>query len=406
MRIQENTLAEIRALIARLKSVENGFYTARLKDIEPEDVRTVKDFLAIPFTDKGDLRSAYPLGLTAVPMREIVRVHASSGTTGAPVVIPYTHKDISDWANMMAKCLSIAGIGPDDRIQIATGFGMWTAGSGFQTGIERLGALAIPMGPGNTERQLRFLIDMEATVLCATSSYALQLAEEAHRRGLHNQLKLKKALIGAEHWTQKMGDQIAELLGVEIYDLYGLTEIYGPGTGISCAQHNGMHMLDDMLLFEVVDPHTGRPVPDGETGELVITTLYKEGAPLLRYRTHDLTRVVPGECPCGLKYPRLERILGRTDDMVKFRGVNIFPGQIDELLRGIDGANGEYQFLLSHENQRDMALLRLEAENDPGDVQTRFRSLIGVTVNVEIVPIGTLPRSEKKTRRIFDSRGC
>ena len=174
--------------------------------------------------------------------------------------------------------------------------------------------MAIPAGPGNTERQLRFLIDMEATVLCATASYALQLGEEAQKRGLLDQLRLKKAIIGAEHWTQKTGEQIANLLGVEIYDMYGLTEIYGPGTGVSCAEHDGMHMLDEMLLYEVIDPHTLRPVPDGETGELVITTLFKEGAPLLRYRTHDLTRVVPGECPCGLRYPRLERILGRTDE--------------------------------------------------------------------------------------------
>ncbi len=405
MRVHEETLAHVRALVARLQAVPNGFYVSRLAGIHPEDIRTEEDFLSLPFTDKNDLRSAYPLGLAAVPPREIVRVHASSGTTGAPVVIPYTKKDIADWADMMARSLAIAGVGPDDRLQIATGFGMWTAGSGFQTGIERLGAMAIPAGPGNTARQLRFLIDMEATVLCATASYALQLGEEAQKRGLLDQLRLKKAIIGAEHWTQKTGEQIANLLGVEIYDMYGLTEIYGPGTGVSCAEHDGMHMLDEMLLYEVIDPHTLRPVPDGETGELVITTLFKEGAPLLRYRTHDLTRVVPGECPCGLRYPRLERILGRTDDMVKYHGVNIFPGQIDELLRGVEGANGEYQLHLRHENQRDSALLRLESISDPGDISARFRSLIGVSIDVEVVPLGSLPRSEKKTRRIFDFRG-
>mgnify|MGYP002590115674 CR=1 FL=1 len=312
MRVHEETLAHVRALVARLQAVPNGFYVSRLAGIHPEDIRTEEDFLSLPFTDKNDLRSAYPLGLAAVPPREIVRVHASSGTTGAPVVIPYTKKDIADWADMMARSLAIAGVGPDDRLQIATGFGMWTAGSGFQTGIERLGAMAIPAGPGNTARQLRFLIDMEATVLCATASYALQLGEEAQKRGLLDQLRLKKAIIGAEHWTQKTGEQIANLLGVEIYDMYGLTEIYGPGTGVSCAEHDGMHMLDEMLLYEVIDPHTLRPVPDGETGELVITTLFKEGAPLLRYRTGDYTRFLP-PCPCGGVTRRIDRVSRRGE---------------------------------------------------------------------------------------------
>lgn len=246
---------------------------------------------------------------------------------------------------------------------------------------------------------------MEATVLCATASYALQLGEEAQKRGLLDQLRLKKAIIGAEHWTQKTGEQIANLLGVEIYDMYGLTEIYGPGTGVSCAEHDGMHMLDEMLLYEVIDPHTLRPVPDGETGELVITTLFKEGAPLLRYRTHDLTRVVPGECPCGLRYPRQERILGPHGRYGEIPRSKHFPRPNRRVAARRGRGERRIPAHLRHENQRDSALLRLESISDPGDISARFRSLIGVSIDVEVVPLGSLPRSEKKTRRIFDFRG-
>ena len=257
MRVHEETLAHVRALVARLQAVPNGFYVSRLAGIHPEDIRTEEDFLSLPFTDKNDLRSAYPLGAGRRSPREIVRVHASSGTTGAPVVIPYTKKDIADWADMMARSPGHRGRRPGRPP--ADRHGVLACGRqvpGFQTGIESLGAMAIPAGPGNTERQLRFLIDMEATVLCATASYALQLGEEAQKRGLLDQLRLKRRSSAQNIGRRKPVSRSPNLLGVEIYDMYGLTEIYGPGTGVSCAEHDGMHMLDEMLLYEVIDPHT------------------------------------------------------------------------------------------------------------------------------------------------------
>ena len=241
------------------------------------------------------------------------------------MIIPYTQKDVDDWAMMFARCYQMAGVTPLDRIHITPGYGLWTAGIGFQAGAEKLGAMAVPMGPGNTEKQLRMMIDMETTVLCATSSYALLLAEEVERRNLYDQIKLKIGVIGSERWGEKMRRRIADTLHIKLYDIYGLTEIYGPGIGISCDAEDGMHIWDDYLYIEVVDPVTGVPVPDGTVGELVITTLKKQGAPLIRYRTHDLTRIIPGDCACGSRYPRIGTIIGRTDDMVKVQGRQHFP---------------------------------------------------------------------------------
>ena len=369
-----------------------------------------EDFENLPFTWKGDLREAYPLGLQAVPDEAIVRIHSSSGTTGTPVIIPYTRQDVEDWAIMFARCYDTAGLTNLDRVQITPGYGLWTAGIGFQAGAERLGAMVIPMGPGNTDKQLRMMQDLKSTVLCATSSYALLLTEEITKRGLKDQIFLKKGIIGSERWGEKMRRRIASELGVMLYDIYGLTEIYGPGIGISCDFETGIHFWDDYLYFEIIDPHTGRVLPDGEVGELVITTLKKEGAPIIRYRTHDLTRMVPGECPCGSSYPRIGTILGRTDDMVKVKGVNIFPSQIDELLKGIDGASSEYQVMIDHMNGKDIVTLFVEKEADADSEQLAiiiehlFKTRIGITVIVKPVGIGDLPRSEKKSTRIYDNR--
>ena len=241
---------------------------------------------------------------------------------------------------------SIAGITNRDRIQITPGYGLWTAGIGFQLGAEKLGAMTVPMGPGNTDKQIKFMEDMGSTVLCATSSYALLLAEEIEKRGVKKKIKLKKGVIGSERWGEKMRNRISNELGVELYDIYGLTEVYGPGIAINCKYDTGMHYFDDYLYFEIIDPKTGEVLPDGELGELVITTLQKEGAPLIRYRTHDLTRIVPGNCPCGRSYPRIDVILGRTDDMVKVKGVNIFPGQIEDILKELADASSEYQVFI------------------------------------------------------------
>jgi len=396
----------------QLKDIKerSSFYSRKFEGIDTASMSTQEEFETLPFTDKGDLREAYPLGLAAVPERDIVRIHSSSGTTGTPVIIPYTARDVEDWAVMFERCYRMAGITEDDRIQITPGYGLWTAGIGFQAGCERLGAMAIPMGPGNTEKQLRMMEDLGTTVLTATSSYALLLAEEIKRRGIRDRLKLRKGVIGSERWGEKMREEIASDLGVQFYDIYGLTEIYGPGIGISCDYRNGIHMWDDYLYFEIIDPKTGETVPDGTVGELVITTLRKEGAPLIRYRTHDLTRIIPGECPCGSRFPRIDIIVGRTDDMVKVKGVNIFPSQIEELLTGIDGASSEYQFMLDHVNGKVICTLFVDANDGANryeleiEIQNAFKSKIGISVNVKPVNIGELPRSEKKSTRVFDNR--
>lgn len=412
MKMKEETLRDIRRQIKRVKAA-GGFYYEKLIGIEPDDIKTREDFEKLPFSEKADLRDAYPLGLSAVPEDEIVRIHSSSGTTGTPVIVPYTKKDVEDWAELFKRCYEIAGVTPRDRIHITPGYGLWTAGIGFQLGAEKLGAMTIPMGPGNTDKQLRFMQDMKSTVLCATSSYALLLAEEIEKRGIKDKIYLKKGIIGSERWGEKMRARIADELGVELYDIYGLTEVYGPGIAINCEYNTGMHYFDDYLYFEIVDPKTGKVLPDGELGELVITTLKKEGAPLIRYRTHDLTRIVPDYvlCPCGRKYPRIDVILGRTDDMVKVKGVNIFPGQIDEILKAIPSASSEYQVFIDHENGRDRMTVFVETDIDEDkkkdferELKEEFKSKINVGIVPKAVAIGDLPRSEKKSTRIFDYR--
>ena len=390
----------------------DSYYGKMYREAGITEIKSEEDFYKIPFTDKQDLRNAYPLGIQAVPDEEVVRIHSSSGTTGKPVIIPYTKKDVEDWAIMFERCYRLAGITEKDRIHITPAYGLWTAGVGFQAGCERLGAMAIPMGPGNTEKQIQMMIDLKSTVLCATSSYALLLSEEINKRGIRDQIHLKKGVIGSERWSDKMRQTIKEGLGIELYDIYGLTEIYGPGIGINCPGETAMHCFDDYLYIEIINPETGENVPDGEEGEIVITTLVKEGAPLLRFRTHDLSRIVPGECKCGCKYPRLDTIKGRSDDMFKIHGVNMFPALVEEMLAKVDGATSEYRVTLARDddNNKDVFLLTVEGEgrvsfeNMAKEISYAFKTYVGATPKVTIVPIGTLPRSEKKTRRVTDLR--
>jgi len=390
----------------------DSYYGRKYREMGLTEINSVEDFYKIPFTDKQDLRNAYPLGIQAVPDEEVVRIHSSSGTTGKPVIIPYTKKDVEDWAIMFERCYRLAGITNKDRIHITPAYGLWTAGVGFQAGCERLGAMAIPMGPGNTEKQIQMMMDLESTVLCATSSYALLLSEEINKRGIRDKIHLKKGVIGSERWSDKMRQTIREGLGIELYDIYGLTEIYGPGIGINCPGETAMHCFDDYLYIEIINPETGENVPDGEEGEIVITTLVKEGAPLLRFRTHDLSRIVPGECKCGCKYPRLDIIKGRSDDMFKIHGVNMFPALVEEMLAKVDGATSEYRVTLAHEDDKnkDVFLLTVEGEgrvsfeNMAKEITGVFKTYVGVTPRVTVVPIGTLPRSEKKTKRVTDYR--
>ena len=395
----------IRALVKA-----GSFYGKKLEEAGITHVDSPEDFTKLPFSEKKDLRDAYPLGLMTAPEEEIVRIHSSSGTTGTPVVIPYTAKDVDDWGEMFKRCYETAGITNMDRIQITPGYGLWTAGIGFQNGCEKLGAMAVPMGPGNTDKQLEMMQSLKSTVLCSTSSYALLLAEEIEKRGIRDKIHLKKGVIGSERWSQKMRDRIANELGIELFDIYGLTEIYGPGIGINCPGETAMHYWDDYLYLEIIDPKTGENVPDGEMGEIVITTLVKEGAPLIRYRTHDLSRIVPGKCKCGRCYPRIDTIMGRTDDMMKIKGVNVFPSQIEEILSTFSEISSEYQIRISHLDGKDTMRIYVESTGDVDfdslgkRISEKVKSRIGFTPIVKVVEVGVLPRSMKKTARVIDER--
>ena len=409
MKMKESQFLLIKQQLKKLTNMD-CFYKEKLKGIDVDKIESQEDFEKLPFTWKGDLREAYPLGLQAVPDEEIVRIHSSSGTTGTPVIIPYTQQDVTDWAEMFKRCYEFAGITNKDRIHITPGYGLWTAGIGFQLGAERLGAMTIPMGPGNTDKQLKMMTDLKSTVLCATSSYALLLAEEIARREIKDKIYLKKGIIGSERWGTKMRNRIADELGVELYDIYGLTEIYGPGIAINCQKQGAMHYWDDYIYLEIVDPKTGEVLPDGEIGEICITTLRKQGAPLIRYRTHDLSRIVTGDCPCGSQYPRIDTLIGRTDDMVKVKGCNIFPSQIDDLLSKIDGASSEYQVMVDHIFGKDVLTLFVEVKQGVFKeyishvIEEEFKHKIGMTPVVKCVDMGDLPRSEKKSTRVFDNR--
>jgi phenylacetate-CoA ligase len=384
------------------------FFRERIPD--PAAIRTVEDLRRLPLTTKEELRAAYPFGWTCVPLEQVVRIHASTGTTGKRVIASYTRRDLEDWAAMFKRCYEFAGVGPADRVQVTPGYGLWTAGVGFQAGVELLGAMAVPTGPGNLDLQFEFMIDFETTVICATSSFGLLMAEEAKRRGVRDRLRLRVGIFGSERWGDGMRQRITELLGIDCYDIYGLTELYGPGTGIDCARHTGIHYWDDYYVVEIVDPETGRALPDGEEGEVVLTTLRKEAMPLVRYRTRDLSRIVPGDCPCGSRHPRLARLTGRSDDMFKVRGVQVYPAQIDAVLVRVPECGSEYQVRITRAGGRDVLLVRVEAADDrwpdtlQREVAERLHTALGVRPDVEVVAPATLPRSERKTRRVFDER--
>ncbi|MGN1281751.1 MAG: phenylacetate--CoA ligase family protein [Succinivibrio sp.] len=411
MLLNEKQLELVDRQIKRLVKGDS-FYGRKYRELGITGCSCQEDFDRIPFSSKDDLRYSYPLGIQAVEDKDVVRIHSSSGTTGRPVIIPYTKKDVDDWATMFARCYQTAGITNLDRIQITPGYGLWTAGIGFQAGCEKLGAMAVPMGPGNTDKQLQMMMDLKSTVLCATSSYALLLSEEISKRGLREQIFLKKGVIGSERWSEKMRSTIRRNLGIDLYDIYGLTEIYGPGIGISCDANEGMHYWDDYIYIEIIDPVSGKRVEDGESGEIVITTLVKEGAPLLRFRTHDLSRIIPGQCSCGSPYPRLDVIQGRSDDMFKIHGVNLFPSQIEALLGMVDGVGSEYRIILARDSDthKDVLHISVEAEGRVDFMETAksisriAKSRLGVTPKVAVVPVGTLSRSEKKTKRVEDQR--
>jgi phenylacetate-CoA ligase len=394
------------------------FYRARLDElgIAPGDITDLSDLTKLPFTTAYDLQACYPLPLLSVPEERVVRIHGSSGTTGKRKILTYTQKDIDDWANMFARCYELAGLTLLDRVQICVGYGLWTAGAGFQLGCERFGAMALPVGPGMLDIQLQLLTDLGTTCLCSTASMALLLGEEVEKQDLRGKLKLKRSIFGAEAHTRRMRQRFEEALGLEhSFDISGMTEIYGPGAGIECEAHQGIHYWADMYILEIIDPETLLPVPPGELGEMVITSLKKEASPLIRYRTRDMTRLIPGACPCGCAMPRHERIQGRSDDMIIFRGVNIYPGQVAAVLEKHAELNSEYQIELSRVDGLDHMVVRVEKRpgaavdavhdgNLASAVAEDIRSQILVRSRVDVLEPGTLPRSFAKTKRVIDSR--
>lgn len=395
----------------------SAFYRERLTQagVSPQDIRSLDDLRRLPFTMADDLKQGYPFPLLSVPVDEVVRVHASSGTTGKRKVLTYTQKDIDDWVHFFARCYEMAGLTVADRVQIAVGYGIWTAGAGFQLGCERFGAMAVPAGPGNVDMQCQFLVDLESTVMACTASMGLLMAEEIHRRGIQNKIKLKKMIFGSERSSDAMRARIQDMLGLtDLYDIPGMTELYGPGTGLECSRHAGIHYWADYYILEILDPATLEPVAPGEIGEMVVTTLCKEAAPLIRYRTRDLTRLIEDPCACGNILPRHDRILGRSDDMVIYRAVNIYPGQIDEVLSGVSEANCEYQVHLDRRDDgKDYMTIRLECCDgyDPAkkpelarQVADQVKKQIMVSCEVDVVDYCSLPRSERKSKRFFDNR--
>jgi len=393
------------------------FYRERLDSagVHPDQVRSLDDLRRLPCLSAQDLQDDYPFPLRSVPFERICRIHASSGTTGKRKVLAYTRKDLDDWANMFARCYEMAGLSLLDRVQIAVGYGLWTAGVGFQAGCERFGAMAVPVGPANTEIHCQMLVDMQSTVFCSTASMALLIAEEIERRGIQKQLALKKMIFGAERHSLRMRQRVREITGVdELFDIPGLTELYGPGSGLECIAHQGIHYWADYYILEILDPDTLEPMPPGEAGEMVVTTLRKEAAPLIRYRTRDLTRLIPEPCPCGNPLPRHDHLVGRSDDMFIFRAVNIYPSQIDHVLSQLPQVGSEYQVYLYHrEDGRDMMLLKVErigGESPDADrqladlISSEIRSKLLVRPQVQLVDYGSLPRTERKSKRVFDQR--
>lgn len=395
------------------------FYRAKMRELEIswKDINSLEDVRKLPLTTKDDLRDNYPFGLFAVPTREIVRIHASSGTTGQPTVVGYTQDDIEVWSELVARALVSAMADPSDIVQVAYGYGLFTGGLGLHYGVEKLGGSVIPISGGNTKRQIRMMVDLGTTVLCCTPSYALFMAETADEMGVDfKQLKLKSGIFGAEPWSDRMRDKIERLLNLAAFDIYGLSEVMGPGVSIECEQKNGLHIFEDAFLAEIIDPTTGEALPMGEQGELVFTTINKQGMPLLRYRTRDIT-ILDGEpCACGRTHVRMKRVRGRTDDMLIIRGVNVFPSQIETVLMEIEGISPHYQIIVDRLGGLDIIEVQVEVSEDMFSdriqgleewqelIQTEIESYLGIGIKVVLVEPRSIARSEGKAVRVIDNR--
>ena len=388
------------------------------KGVKPEDIQTVEDIQLLPFMEKTDLRDQWPYGLFAAPMKEIVRVHGSSGTTGHPIISGYTRNDLNVWSEMMARTLTAAGCTDEDIVQVGYGLGLFTGGFGAVQGADKIGAMVIPMSSGNTQRQIMMMRELGTTILCCTPSYATYLGETIREMGLNpkKDLKLKAGCFGAEPWTEEMRARIEELLGVDACDIYGLTEICGPGAAFECLEKHGMHINEDHLIAEIIDPATGKQLPYGETGELVFTTITKTGTPMLRYRTHDLCSLDASPCACGRTTVRMGRITGRTDDMLIIRGVNVFPSQIESVLVSVPGVAPHYMLIVDRVNSSDTLEVQVEMNDEMFSdtvshiesvrklITDKIKSVVGIATNVKLVAPKSIPRSEGKAKRVIDKR--
>ena len=385
--------------------------------VKPEDIKSVDDLHLLPFTNKTDLRDEFPYGLLAVDKSEIVRIQGSSGTTGKPIVSGYTQNDVDVWTEMVARSLTAAGAGKDDIVQVTYGYGLFTGGLGAHQGASAVGAMVIPMSSGNTQRQLMMMHDLGATMLCCTPSYAIFLGESLKELGYDpKEFKLKSGCFGAEPWTEEMREKLEGLFDINAYNIYGLTEIAGPGVAFECPSKCGMHVNEDHVIAEIVDPKTGEVLPYGETGELVFTTITKTGMPMIRYRTHDICTLDATPCSCGRTHVRMSRITGRTDDMLIIRGVNVFPSQIEEVLLRIPGVSPHYMLVVDRVNSTDRLEVQVELtdaifsdkvsdiEKIQNAITEQIKSVVGIAAKVKLVPPKTIPRSEGKAKRIIDNR--
>jgi phenylacetate-CoA ligase len=396
------------------------FYRAKLSEagFKPGDIRRLSDLAKLPFTSKNDLRDTYPFGMFAVPMERVVRIHASSGTTGKPVVVGYTRRDIDTWSELMARTLCCGGATSGDVVHNSYGYGLFTGGLGAHYGAEKIGATVIPMSGGNTKRQIMIMQDFGSTILMCTPSYALNMAEVMAEEGIGpDKLRLKCGLFGAEPWTESMRKEIEKKLRIDALDIYGLSEVIGPGVSSECIEEkHGLHISEDHFLPEIINPETGNAMPYGETGELVFTTVTKEAFPVIRYRTRDISRLIPTPCSCGRTLVRMERISGRTDDMLIIRGVNVFPSQIEAVLMDVEGVEPHYQLIVSREESLDVLEVQVEVnesiftdrikglEGLSRRVEHDIKDLLGVSCKVKLVEPKTIQRSEGKAKRVIDKR--
>ena len=408
----------LRAMVARVHETV-PFYRRKLDEhgVRPDAIRTIDDLVRLPFTTKTDFRDQYPFGMFAVPLDKVVRVHASSGTTGKPTVVGYTRKDIDLWARTAARTLACGGGTRRDVVQVAYGYGLFTGGLGMHYGGEKLGATVIPMSGGNTKRQVMLMQDFGTTLLCCTPSYALEIAEVAAEMGVDvKSLKLRSGYFGAEPWTQNMRTAIEARLGLEAFDIYGLSEVIGPGVSSECPAHQGLHVFEDHFIPEIIDPATGQRVPDGQRGELVFTCVTKEALPLIRYRTRDITVLDHAPCPCGRTLARMQRVSGRTDDMLIIRGVNVFPSQIESVLLKIEGTEPHYLIIVDRREAMDEIEIQVEVnealfsdevkrlEELRGRIAAEVFATLGLTAKITLVEPKTIERSQGKAKRVIDRR--